>query len=283
MESVLIRALADGGRSSLDAVVAAAGGEDAASDAVERLITLGLVQDERTTTGVTLSLQGRQVATAIRRSRLTGPYRRAAVQWALLRWLASGAEPDEVAEFVGHDAATSAGVPFTEEEIRRAAYALVFWQLVTSSKASPQHVQRPRTTPLGREAAEDSRTPHEFVRAARRTTTSDQDGGVSVRSGSNLGREADPPDGVVIATQPVAADARIRVLAKASEILGVLGEDGSPDVRSAIEAVRDEAASSAPTVSSLHDRALTAMVAAVGAGVAEQIVKGLAQLAELIA
>jgi len=210
-----------------------------------------------------------------------GPYRRAAVQRALLRWLASGAEPDEVAEFVGHEAATSAGVPFTEEEIRRAAYALVFWQLVTSTKASPHDVQHPRTTPRGREAAEDSRTPHEFVRAAR--GTAEQDGGVSVTSGSNLGGEAEPPHSVVIATQPVAADSRIHVLAKASEILGVLGEDGSPVVRSAIEAVRDEAASPVPTVSSLNDRALTAMVAAVGAGVAEQIVKGLAQLAELSA
>ncbi|GAA4716265.1 hypothetical protein GCM10025782_11520 [Pedococcus ginsenosidimutans] len=54
-------------------------------------------------------------------------------------------------------------------------------------------------------------------------------------------------------------------------------------MRSAIEAVRDESASPVPTVSSLNDRALTAMVAAVGAGVAEQIVKGLAQLAELSA
>ena len=234
------------------------------------------------TAEVTLSLRGRQVGATIRKSRLTGTDRRAAVQQALLQWLASGAEPDEVGEFVGHEAATSARVASSEDEIRRAAYALVYWQLVTSTKASTHHVLRPRITHQGRRAADVSKNPQEFVRTVGGHKTSDHSSGISVTGGSDVAVEADDRDNAMMAAQSVTTDSRIRVMAKATEVLGVLGERDSPAVSAAIEAFRGEAASPGPTVSSLKDKVRTATVTAVSAGVGQQIVEGLVQLGQLI-
>lgn len=282
METALMKALSDGGRSSLTAVAETVGDVEAAAVAVERLMGLRLVENERPTAEVTLSLLGRKVGAAIRKSKMTGPGRRAAVQRALLQWLTSGAEPDEVGEFAEHEVATSAGVAFSEEEIRRAAYALVFWELITSPNASPHQVQRPRVTDHGRKAADDTRTPHEFVRAMRATTASIRDSGGSLTGGSSARGEADGQDTTTLATRPVSSDSRILVMAKATEVLEVLGPDVNPDVRAAIEAVRDEAASIGPTVGSLNGKTLTALVTAVSAGVGQQIVEGVAKLAQFI-
>lgn len=283
MESALMQALADGGQASFRDVASAVGGESAASVAVERLIGMGLVERERSMAAeVTLSLEGHRAGEAIRESRLTGPDRRAAVQRGLLRWLASGERPGEVGEFVGHKDASSAQVAFSEEEVRLAADALLGWDLITCIRTSSPHLLRPQITHEGREAADDHRTPREFVKAGGGSTTYDHSSSVSVTGGSNVAVQAGGQDNVLIATQTASTDTRIQVMAKATELLGLLGGDGDPAVRAAIEAVRDEAASPEPTVTSLKGKALDAMVAAVGAGAGHQIVEGLAQLAQMI-
>jgi len=77
-------------------------------------------------------------------------------------------------------------------------------------------------------------------------------------------------------------DSRMQILAKVNELLTSLPGDADPSVRAAIEDFRDEAASDKSTIAIMKDKALTAMVAAVMTGVGQQIVEGLAQLAQMI-
>jgi hypothetical protein len=284
METALMQALADGGQASFSDVVRAVGGEGAAAVACNNLWEMGLVEKDRSLASeITLSADGRAVAEDIARSRVRGADRRAAVQKAILRWLSDGAQPGEVAAFVGHPTATSFQIPFSEEEVTEAGAALDEWGLIKTYKAMGPRYLKPRITHEGREAADDARTPYEFVRQGG-SITYNNTSTTNIGDGNTIGGVQTGGQGNTQSVrQSLTTDSRIQILAKVSEVLSALPEDADPAVRTAVEAVRDEAADEKSTVQSMKEKALTAMTTAVMSGIGHEVVEQLARLAQAIA
>ena len=180
------------------------------------------------------------------------------------------------------ETATAYGVPFTAVEIDQATEFLADKGLINIVSTLQTRGRRPEITSEGRYALHHHGTVAEFVKSGGSSTTYDQSSNVSVTGGSNVAVQSGGQGNVQTVTQTLSVDSRIQILAKVNELLTSLPGDADPSVRAAIEDFRDEAASDKSTIAIMKDKALTAMVAAVMTGVGQQIVEGLAQLAQMI-
>ena len=180
------------------------------------------------------------------------------------------------------ETATAYGVPFTAVEIDQATEFLADKGLINIVSTLQTRGRRPEITSEGRYALHHHGTVAEFVKSGGSSTTYDQSSNVSVTGGSNVAVQSGGQGNVQTVTQTLSVDSRIQILAKVSELLNAVPDDADPSVRMAIEKIRDEAASDKSTIATMKDKALAAMVAAVATGVGQQIVEGLAQLAQMI-
>jgi len=244
---------------------------------LERLGLIGAASYD----GVPLNSEGRRLADMIVKSRINGPDRWDAVQRGLLAWI-GGATRNATSDYISTETATAFGVPFTAVEIDQATEFLADKGLIDIVSSLQVRGIRPSVTSEGRYALHHHGTVAEFVKTGGYPITDDHSSKVSVTGGSNVAVQSGGLGNVQTVTQTLSIDSRMQILAKVNELLTSLPGDADPSVRAAIEDFRDEAASDKSTIAIMKDKALTAMVAAVMTGVGQQIVEGLAQLAQMI-
>lgn len=269
-----------GGQASYAQVAAAVGGETAASIASEELANMGLIYKDRSLASeITLSDDGKAVAEAIAASRISGSDRRAEVQKAFLRWLADGATPGEPADFVGSELATSRQIPFTKDEVQQAAEALAEWGLIRAFKAMGHPVLRPSITIDGREAADDPRTPREFIAQGGSITYNTNT--TTIGNGSTVGGVQTGGQGNrQQISQRIDSSDQAQVLAIVGGLLSALdkADADTTDLRRAVEDIKAEAAGDSPTRDGLKARVVQALVIAGASESGHLVLQGLAQL-----
>ena len=244
---------------------------------LERLGLIGAASYD----AVPLNSEGRRLADMIVRSRINGPDRWDSVQRGLLAWIGE-ATCNATSDYISTETATAFGFPFTVVEIDQATDFLADKGLIDIARTFQARGLRPAITAEGRYALHHHGTVAEFVKSGGSSATYDHSSNVSVTGGSNVAVQSGGQGNVQNVTQTLSVDSRIQILAKVNELLNAVPDDADPSVRIAIEKIRDEAASDKSPIATMKDKALAAMVAAVVTEAGQQIVAGLAQLAQMI-
>jgi hypothetical protein len=280
-EGALVALGAAGGTLSHDDLASAIGSDTYGTHEVYlELERFGLV-DGADYDRIPLNSDGQRLADMIVRSRTNGPDRWDTVQRGLLAWIGA-AMRNATSDYISTETATAFGVPFTAVEIAQATEFLDSKGLIVILTILQTQSRNPTITSEGRYALHHHGTIAEFVKSGGSSTTYDQSSNVSVTGGSNVAVQSGGQGNVQTVTQTLSVDSRIQILAKVSELLTALPANADASVRTAIEKIRDEAASDKSTIATMKDKALAAMVVAVGTGVGHQIVEGLAHLAQMI-
>lgn len=285
MESALLAVSDAGGEAGLSTIEAAIPGGGSQADAsrvAQRLRDLGLAEPPSSMTGtVTLSLDGRNLALKIKQARLNGPERWDAVERAIVTDLVqNGSRNASDWGVVSVD-----GKEIEAYERVNAMQRLSDWRYLTGIRAEEYDgFVRIDVTPKAHEVAgidgllADHHRPAASSSYHYSSSTTFGDGNTvgAVQTGGSGNTQQ--------VSQTLAMDQRALVLAQVGGLLRSL-EDAEGDtsgVRSAVEAIKDEASSDNATPESLKDRIVQALVVAGASEGGKVILQGLTHLLGMV-
>lgn len=282
-EIILAARVADGPISRTAAVAAIGGDSQEAATLVEWLRSLGLTDPEPSLAAeVTLTAQGKRLAAAIARDRVSGAARRDAIRHSLLEWIDSG-ERQKIEDFDGHENATAYGVPFALAEIIQEAKYLKERGLIGGLGVFCEvGFIRPAVASLGRACLDSGRPVSQFLDgAAPSSVTNVRDQSVTV-GGNVLGGAVVAGDGnTTTVTQNLTIDQRFMVVQEIGRLRGILDADDAeePELREHLEVIASTARDTTADKRTLMRRMMEGALIAASTEAGEKVVALLTALA----
>lgn len=231
---------------------------------------------------------GARTATRIRQSLLSGQRRADIVQRKLLEWLTGRSiDPTSITEFLVTAESSASGVTITEAEVEQAAELLTDRGFIRITQTAEKAWLRPGITADGRAALMSDVMISEYGRPNATTVNYDYSSRVTFGDHATAGGVISGGQGnTQHIVQTIGAAESSKISDKASELLALVDQlpEDPGDLRGALEQLRDEAKSSEPrkpVIQELTHKALGAVVTAAGTALGQQILTGIAYIAQL--
>lgn len=286
-ESVLLQISERGGSMTHEELDDFTGDPMATRDSLVELHELRMLE-QPDSEGGRLTASGARTATRIRQSLLSGQRRADIVQRKLLEWLTGRSiEPSSILDFLVTPESSSSGVAITRTEVEQAADLLTDRGFIRIVEVAEQAWLRPQITADGRAALMADVMISEYGRPNATTVNYDYSSRVTFGDHATAGGVISGGQGnTQHIVQTIGAAEATKISDKASELLALV--DGLPEddeeLRKALEQLRDEAKSPEPRTSVLKElthKALAAAVTAGGTALGQQILSGIAYIAQL--
>lgn len=272
-EAALLAIKAAGGELPHSGIIEAVGGDaSTGSHAAATLRRLGLASEEQSIAHeTTLTPQGLRVADSLLNSRHNGPERWDAVERAIADSL--------INRGMGWHLGELDGIPVSDNETRLAVHNLERWGLVRAERNAGNeiYVVMP-LDPIHQVPGLDGLLKEHFE---GRASSNDYSSTTNIGNGNTIaGVQTGGESNTQTVTQSVTVNQRAQVLGMVGGLLRTLddAEGDTQDLRVAVEAIRDVAASDGATRDSLKDRVMQALVVAGATESGQLIAQGLAQL-----